>query len=262
MPTASKKRILTIAGSDCSGGAGIQADLEQIYTQGHLASTVITALVSETEHTISKITPTPLAHFRDELQLLQESHLSGTSDYQIDAVKIGLITTCQQVQAITNFLAKVQVPAVIDPVLKATAGDTLLIQDPLEDFLETLTHDLLPKVTLCTPNQNETHTLLHHVKLDTPQALSTQLNTAVLVKSAGYTASHITDHLYHPKEKAPQAFTSEKRANVDLHGSGCRLSTNIACNLVTNSLEASILQAKHTQAQLYQDASPSSAGFL
>jgi len=253
--TYTKKRILTIAGSDCSGGAGIQADLEQIYDNDCLASTVITALVSETETTVSKVTPTPISHLQDELTLIEQAHKDSEQNFEIHAIKIGLITTQEQLELISKFVETMNVPTVLDPVIKATAGDTLLIVTPIESFIKNMVESLIPKVSLITPNQKELSTLIKHLHILNKtdwHNLSKKLNTNLLIKNAPCDDTQIARDYLILQNSETLILDAEKVVGADLHGSGCRYSTNIACNLSRHSLPKSTQLAKEKQTRLYQ----------
>lgn len=154
--TASPPRILSIAGSDPSGGAGIQADLKTIASLGCYGMCALTALTAQNTKGVTGIHITPPDFFRSQLQALWE-------DVEIDAIKIGMLGNREIINALNEELKDeriLQIPIVIDPVMVSTSGSLLLTHESIEDLIKLL----LPKCTLLTPNLPEAKQLLEHAK--------------------------------------------------------------------------------------------------
>lgn len=143
---------LSIAGSDPSGGAGIQADLKTFTALGTYGTTVITALTAQNTRGVTGVHPIPVDFVDQQLRTL-------TEDVRIDAVKIGMLASAELVTLVGSWLAKTplnQVPIVLDPVMVATAGSSLLESDAVKAL-----RDILPLASLITPNLPEAGVLLH-----------------------------------------------------------------------------------------------------
>ena len=142
-------RVLSIAGSDPSGGAGIQADLKSIAAHGGYGMAAITALTAQNTRGVSGVHVPPVEFLRQQLETV-------SSDVAIDAVKIGMLGDAAVINEVRTWLAKVR-PAVVvlDPVMVATSGDRLL-----RESAEAALRDLLPMADLITPNLPELAMLL------------------------------------------------------------------------------------------------------
>src|SRR5436853_4999117 len=141
---------LTIAGSDSSAGAGIQADLKTFSALGVYGLTAVTCVVAETPGRVSKIEPVSAALVREQIEVL----LRG---FPVAAIKTGLLFSAEIIAEIARALREHQsIPLVIDPVMVATSGDALLQDDAIEKY----ERDLFPLATLLTPNLNEAARLL------------------------------------------------------------------------------------------------------
>lgn len=146
MPTP---RVLSIAGTDPTGGAGIQADLKSISANGGYGMAVITALVAQNTHGVRSVHVPPLAFLREQLDAVSD-------DVVIDAVKIGMLGTRDISAVVQNWLVAIKPPVVVlDPVMVATSGDRLLDRDA-----EQAMRDLLAHVDVATPNLSELAVLL------------------------------------------------------------------------------------------------------
>lgn len=142
-------RILSIAGTDPTGGAGIQADLKSIAANGGYGMAVVTALVAQNTHGVRSVHTPPAAFLREQLDAVSD-------DVVLDAVKIGMLGSAGVAQTVGAWLADVRPPAVVlDPVMVASSGDRLLSRDA-EDALRGLLHG----VDLVTPNLPELAALL------------------------------------------------------------------------------------------------------
>ena len=141
--------ILTIAGSDSSGGAGIQGDLKSISATGAYGLSVITALTAQNTMGVEAIYPVAISFLKQQMQAV-------AGDIQIDAVKIGMLGTSEVIAVVAEFVAGLRCPIVVDPVMVAKSGDRLLQADAVTSLRELL----IPKASLVTPNLPEAADLL------------------------------------------------------------------------------------------------------
>jgi hydroxymethylpyrimidine/phosphomethylpyrimidine kinase len=216
--------VLTIAGSDPSGGAGIQQDLKVITAHGCYGATVITALTSQNTQGVQSSMAVPTEVVASQLQ-------SVISDLRLSAIKIGMIPNEDVAQVIVEAIKDVHVPIIYDPVMISTSGYQLMSSDAI-DFI---TSYLFPLCTLVTPNLPEAERL--QAQLAYPQ-------TAFLIKGGHAHSTLMTDRLIMPDGTVSE-FTTEKIATNNLHGTGCTLSSAIASNMALgDSLPKAISKAK------------------
>lgn len=232
------KTALTIAGSDCSGGAGIQADLKTMTMHGVYAMSAITALTAQNTtgvRAIQEVTP----------DFLQQQMDAVFEDIAPDAVKIGMVSSSELIQVIADRLRYYRAENIIvDPVMVSTSGSSLL----KPDAVETLKDVLLPLSTLITPNIPEAR-ILSGMLIDSKddmeraaKAIGDMYNCSVLVKG-GHSISDANDILY--SEGTMQWFAGMRIDNPNTHGTGCTLSSAIASNLAKGfSLSEAVQRAK------------------
>ena len=232
------KTALTIAGSDCSGGAGIQADIKTMSAHGVYAMSAITALTAQNTTGVTDILNVPPAFLSAQLDAV-------FTDIFPDAVKIGMVSSADLIQVIAQKLRQYGARhIVVDPVMVATAGSRLLQQNALE----TLKSQLLPLAELVTPNIPEAE-ILAGIPIQTPaemeaaaKVISEQYHCAVLCKG-GHDLNDANDLLW--KDGVGQWFKGRRIENPNTHGTGCTLSSAIASNLAKGmDLEAAVLRAK------------------
>lgn len=232
------KKVLTIAGSDCSGGAGIQADIKTITAHTLYAMSAITALTAQNTigvYGIMDCTPEFVANQLDCI----------FNDIRPDAVKIGMVSNSKIIEVIVDKLKEYKADnIVVDPVMVSTSGSKLLS----DEAIDTLTKKLLPLGIVITPNIPEAEVLCgFSIKnkedmINAARVISENLNNAVLVKG-GHLVSDATDLLFY-KENI-NWFSAERIINSNTHGTGCTLSSAIACNLALGyPLNKSIEKAK------------------
>lgn len=243
------KKVLTIAGSDCSGGAGIQADLKTMGAFGCYGMSVITAVTVQNTCGVKAVYPVEAEVVRQQLEAVCE-------DIFPDAVKIGMLcneeiieAVAQTIEAIRN-KSVVQPKIVLDPVLVSTSGRALL-QPQAKEALQTR---LLPLVDLVTPNLAETKVLCRTEKMGLPdreaagRKLAEDNACAVLIKGGHgreYGDSDAQDLLIPGADKPAVWFRAPFVENPNTHGTGCTLSSAIACGLAEeNTLEQSVQKAK------------------
>ncbi len=232
------KTALSIAGSDCSGGAGIQADLKTMTMNGVYAMSVITALTAQNTtgvRAIMEVTPEFLGQQIDAV----------FEDIRPDAVKIGMVSSAGLIQMIADKLKQYQATnIVVDPVMVATSGARLMEKEEVW----TLKKELLPLATMITPNIPEMEQLANMIiqtKEDMVLAakkISDTYDCAVLCKG-GHSMKDADDLLY--VNHRYQWFIGKRIDNPNTHGTGCTLSSAIASNLAKgSSLEEAVQQAK------------------
>ena len=231
------KTVLTIAGSDCSGGAGIQADLKTIAAHGLYGMSAITALTAQNTLGVFSVFPVPADFFEEQLCCI-------FSDIRPDAVKIGMIPNKEIMLKIVKTLEKEKVPhVVVDPVMASTSGKKLA-----GSYAETFFEQLFSLATLITPNLDEAVALTGREikeKIDMERVakeLAGRYQTAVLLKG-GHLSDTADDYCYNGKRGF--WLSGEKINNPNTHGTGCTLSSAIAANLAAgDTLEQAVRKAK------------------
>ena len=232
------KTALSIAGSDCSGGAGIQADLKTMTMNGVYAMSAITALTAQNTMGVSRIVEVSPAFLRQQIDMI-------FTDIRPDAVKIGMVPNAAQMETIAECLAQYCAEnVVIDPVMAATSGSSLMEVDAVV----TLKKKLLPLATLVTPNIPEAE-VLSGMRITDEESMiaaawkiSNECGCSVLLKG-GHSINDVNDLLYQNGEY--QWFCGKRIENPNTHGTGCTLSSAIAANLAKGySLENAIRKAK------------------
>lgn len=232
------KRVLSIAGSDSSGGAGIQADLKTMLANGVFGMTAITALTAQNTMGVSGVLDSTPEFLQDQIDAVFE-------DIRPDAVKIGMVSQADLVEVIVDRLKHYQAQnIVVDPVMVATSGSVLSQNSTVQVMKE----KLLPIATVITPNIAEAEVLSGleiKNKSDMEKAakkIGDELGCAVLCKG-GHRVNDANDLLYDHGEYT--WFEGERINNSNTHGTGCTLSSAIASNLAKNyDLKESIKRAK------------------
>ncbi|MCR5354808.1 MAG: bifunctional hydroxymethylpyrimidine kinase/phosphomethylpyrimidine kinase [Lachnospiraceae bacterium] len=230
------KKVLTIAGSDSSGGAGIQADIKTMMAHGVYGSTAITAVTAQNTLGVKSIQVIRPDVFRDEVTAVYE-------DICPDAVKIGMIASAEQIEILAELLKEYEASnVVIDPVMIATSGTKLLP----EDCIEILWRKLLCYGDLITPNIPEAIYLLKKMELapsgmtwhesdssidcvELAQILFDNIRGSVLLKGGHRSDEKGTDILV--TSQGVTVFKGEIIESTNNHGTGCTLSSAIASNL-------------------------------
>ena len=232
------KTALTIAGSDSSGGAGIQADIKTMTANGVFAMSAITALTAQNTTGVTDI-------FETTPKFLGEQIDAIFTDIYPDAVKIGMVSSAELIGVIAEKLhAYGAKHIVVDPVMVATSGSKLL----RDDAITALTEKLLPMAEVVTPNIPEAEILSGLTITDAAgmeaaaQKISEAYGCAVLCKG-GHKVNDADDLLW--RDGKAQWFHGERIANPNTHGTGCTLSSAIASNLAKGyDLTASVERAK------------------
>lgn len=226
--------ILTIAGSDSSAGAGVQIDLKTAAAHGVYATCAITAVTAQNTHKVEAVSAV-------DPELVTAQIEAVFADIPPSAIKIGMLGSAEVAAAVCEALQKHGgIPVVLDPVLSATAGGTLTDASSFDEVRASL----FPLATLITPNIPEAETLTGYKITDHVSAArcaGSFLNEgakAVLIKGGHDTGEEVVDRLY--TASGSHKFTS-RRLRGQYHGTGCALSTAIACNLAKGaSLDKSV----------------------
>ena len=230
---------LTIAGTDPSGGAGIQADIKTMTANGVFALTAVTALVAQNTTGVKGVQEATPEFLAEQLDCV-------FTDIFPDAVKTGMVSSVPLIEVIADKLTEYRARnIVVDPVMVATSGDRLIS----EDALETLKRRLLPLATVLTPNIPEAE-ILSGLPIQTPEdmeaaarAIGESCGCAVLCKG-GHHVNDASDLLWRQGEK-PLWLLARRVDTPNTHGTGCTLSSAIASNLAKGmDLAAAVERAK------------------
>lgn len=238
MNTKKRKTTLTIAGSDSSGGAGIQADIKTMQANGVYAMSAITALTAQNTTGVSEI-------FEVTPEFLEQQLDAVFTDIYPDAVKIGMVASAELVKMIAFKLKEYKAERiVVDPVMVSTSGSRLIS----EEAIQILKTELFPLASVLTPNIPEAEVLFGasiHSAEDmerAAQAISEEYHCAVLLKG-GHQLNDANDLLY--AEGKNRWFYGRRIDNPNTHGTGCTLSSAIASNLAKGyGLEEAVERAK------------------
>lgn len=234
-------RVLSIAGSDSGGGAGIQADIKAISACGAYAATAITAITVQNTVGVSNVHAIPN-------QILKEQIEAVLSDIGADSIKIGMLHSSETIQVVCDCLDRYQIKnVVLDPVMVATSGDKLL-QD---EAIHTLKEDLIPRVRVITPNIPEAEILLGE-KINKQEdlsvkakALAEKFKVSVLLKAGHLSEDELTDIFYDFEKKELVEMKSKRLYTKNTHGTGCTMSSSFAAYLAQDfDLQTSARNAK------------------
>ncbi len=250
---------LTIAGSDPSGGAGMQADLKTFSALGVYGASAIVALVDENTQGVYGVHPVPLQFVAGQIR-------SVIDDIGADAVKIGMLHDSELIVTVADTLALYPHirNIVLDPVMVATSGDPLL----QPDAVDTLRSVLIPRSRIITPNIPEASLLLgqtidHHDQLrDAAIALSEAAGgVSVMLKAGHLDCDCLTDIFYNAETDEIEELSAPRIATVNTHGTGCTLSSAIAACLARGAgLKDAVRQAKHYLFKAIQSGAAYSIG--
>jgi hydroxymethylpyrimidine/phosphomethylpyrimidine kinase len=232
--------VLTIAGSDCSAGAGLQADLKTFSALGVFGVTAVTCVVAEVPGKVSRIDPVDVQNVREQVELLLAS-------FPIGAIKTGLLFSAEIIDAVASILGKqpAKIPLVVDPVMVATSGDPLLRPNAIE-FYQTR---LFPLATLITPNIPEAAALSGRPVRDLGEMkavgdeLARKFGTRILLKGGHLAGDRAIDLL--SDGTTVMEFSAPFVSGVSTHGTGCTYSAAIAARLALGDpLPEAIARAK------------------
>jgi hydroxymethylpyrimidine/phosphomethylpyrimidine kinase len=235
---------LTVAGSDCSAGAGIQADLKTFTALGVYGLTAVTCIVAEVPGRVSRIESVTARMVREQIAVLLKN-------FRVGAIKTGLLCSAEIVCAVAQAIqdskktAARPIPFVVDPVMIATSGDNLLEPEAVESYK----NKLFPLATLITPNLDEAALLLETTINDRKQmenaakALAKKYRASILLKGGHLRGDNAIDLLFH--HGVLTEFSAPFVRGVATHGTGCTYSAAITAGLASGfSLEQAIKCAK------------------
>lgn len=218
--------VLAIGGFDGSGGAGTLADARAIQQNGGYPCAIVTAITAQNTMRVDRVEPV-------SAELVRRQFTCVVDDFQIDAIKIGLLPSAECVRTLTECLgsAKLKCPIIVDPVTHATSGDPLV-----DDEVSTaLMQRLIPLTTLITPNADETSKLTNRSIRHVADAIASGNQLVrmgcqnVLVKGGHLEQDRGTDVWCY--QEGCEAFEPEERQDGTVRGTGCMLASAIACNL-------------------------------
>ncbi|MDF0377325.1 bifunctional hydroxymethylpyrimidine kinase/phosphomethylpyrimidine kinase [Methylophilus sp. YYY-1] len=246
-------RVLSIAGSDSSGGAGIQADLKTFSALGCYGMTAITALTAQNTQGVRAIHSVPVSMLRDQIDAVVE-------DIGVDAVKIGMLHSPEVVEAVAQALdAHGLKQVVLDPVMVAANGAKLIS----DEAIAVLVSELFPRALVVTPNLDEASLLLGRpltqsdALAEAAQALLAQGAHAILLKGGHLPDHDVLDILVQAhangQDNVIQRLHSVRISTHNLHGTGCTLSSAIAAYLALgcNLSEAVLAARTYVRGALY-----------
>lgn len=241
-------RVLTIAGSDSGGGAGIQADIKTISANGCYAASAITAITVQNTLGVTGVHAVPVETIEQQIEAV-------ISDIGVDAIKIGMMHSSEVVQGVSRQLDKFGVKnVVVDPVMVSTSGHRLIE----EEAIASLMADLLPRARVITPNIPEAEILLGGVKLErqselpeAARALAEKSNTSVLLKAGHLTEDKLVDIFYDVEDGKLYELPSVRVYTKNTHGTGCTMSSALASHL---ALGKSLPEAAAAAKQYINDA--------
>ena len=235
---------LTIAGSDSSAGAGIQADLKTFTALGVYGLSAVSCLVAEVPRKVSRIEPATARMVREQIEVLLKA-------FPVAAIKTGLLCSVENVCVVARTIQESEkkgarsIPFVVDPVMIATSGDNLLEPEAVEAY----ENELFPLATLITPNLDEAALLLETVINGRRQmesavkALAKKYHVSILLKGGHLRGDNAIDLLFHDGELTE--FSAPFVRGVETHGTGCTYSAAITAGLASGfSLAQAISRAK------------------
>lgn len=236
-------RALTIAGSDPSGGAGIQADLKTFSACGCFGTSAIVAVVDENTVGVTGVHPVPVDFVTGQIR-------SVLDDIGTDAIKIGMLHSSELIRAVKDTIASYNITnVVLDPVMVATSGDALL----QAEAVETLRTELIPAARVITPNIPEAEILLGD-KITSQQDLPAVARllsercggVSVLLKAGHLHDQELIDVFYNAETDNTIPLKSKRISTPNTHGTGCTLSSAVAAFLARgNDLDNAVVKAKN-----------------
>jgi len=234
-------RVLTIAGSDSGGGAGIQADIKTISAMGCYATSAITAVTVQNTLGVKAVHPIPL-------DILEWQIDAVLSDIGTDAIKIGMLYSLEVVNIVANMIEKYQVKnIVVDPVMVSTSGHRLIE----ENAIEVIQNRLMPLSRVITPNIPEAEILAGY-KIEgekdfekVARLLSHNSGVSVLLKAGHLNGKYLVDYFYNAEDNTITKLPSRRIETPNTHGTGCTLSSALAAAIARGEdLTTAALSAK------------------
>lgn len=220
-------RVLTIAGSDSGGGAGIQADIKTISAMGCYAASAITAITVQNTLGVQAVHPVPLEILKGQIEAV-------LLDIGADAIKIGMLHSCNAINIIADTIEKYKISnVVLDPVMVSTSGHRLIE----EKAIEVIKSKLIPLSRVITPNIPEAEILAGCLisgeqEFDkVARKLSDNGNVSVLLKAGHLDGEYLVDYFYNVENGTMTKLPSKRVQTKNTHGTGCTLSSAFAAAL-------------------------------
>jgi hydroxymethylpyrimidine/phosphomethylpyrimidine kinase len=234
-------RVLTIAGSDSGGGAGIQADIKAISAMGCYAASAITAVTVQNTIGVQAVHPIPLDILEGQIEAV-------LSDIGVDSIKIGMLHSAEVVNLVADIIEKHKIKnVVLDPIMVSTSGHRLT----KVDAIEVIKNRLIPLSRVITPNIPEAEILLgckisEESNFDQiARNLSNISNVSVLLKAGHLDRENLVDYFFNAEDKMMTQLPSKRVQTKNTHGTGCTLSSAIAANLAKGfTLAESVQRSK------------------
>ncbi|MED9996423.1 MAG: bifunctional hydroxymethylpyrimidine kinase/phosphomethylpyrimidine kinase [Paludibacteraceae bacterium] len=224
MTTKTYNRVLTIAGSDSGGGAGIQADIKAISAMGCYAASAITAITVQNTLGVEAVHPVPLDILAGQIDAV-------LSDIGADAIKIGMLHSAEVVHVVAKKIEQYGIKnVVLDPVMVSTSGHRLIE----ETAIDSLKSRLMPLARVITPNIPEAEILFGQKIVSekdfahVAQALSMNGSVSVLLKAGHLTGQTLVDYFYNAEDGSVALLPSKRVNTRNTHGTGCTLSSAFA----------------------------------
>ena len=215
--------VLSIAGSDSGGCAGIQADIKSISANGGFAATVITATTAQNTQGVTDIHPLPITHIKAQMDAV-------LSDIEFGAVKIGMLHSSEVIKTVQETLSSYNINKIIlDPVMIATSGDKLITDEAIVALKE-----FFPKTYLITPNIPEAELIIGHgITLEnleeSAKEIGEKFSVSVLLKGGHLESKELMTDMLYLKESGKLLTINNKSVDTNhTHGTGCSLSSSIA----------------------------------
>lgn len=239
---ASLAQVVTIAGTDPTGGAGIQADIKAISATGSFAASIITVLVAQNTQSVTAIQEIPIDFIQQQIDAV-------FNDLSVDAVKLGMLYHETIIRCVSRNLKKYSPRTIVlDPVMVSQTGHSLLKPQAIRALVD----ELFPLATLITPNIPEAESILKGEITDESNMqeaaceLATRYQVSVLLKGGHLNTKHSSDIFYDLSQKRIHRFETLRINTQNTHGTGCTLSAAIASYLAQGeSLANAIALAKN-----------------
>ncbi len=226
--------VMSIAGADCSAGAGIQADLKTFQSLGVMGTTAITCVVAESPNVVRRIQPLPVDFLEEQILLLLD-------EFPISAIKLGMLYSAEHIEVISRILkSHLSIPLVIDPIFSASTGATLCLDDALAAYQSLL----FPLATVITPNLPEARMILQDdctASFDSLEGvcaaaaeIAKRYDCAVLLKGGHFSCQQSSTDVLAAADQITLLKGTRLQALAS-HGTGCTLSAAIAAELAKGS---------------------------
>lgn len=228
--------ILSIGGSDPSSGAGIQSDIKAISALNAYCLTTITAITGQNTTKFGSVEPVSKKILKNQMELI-------FSDFNINAIKIGMVYNSETIKILFNFLKQITIPIILDPVIKSTTGGNLIVNSAIKDFKKYL----MPLATVITPNKFEAE-FITKISINSKKDLQDAGNRILQMRSKNVviTGLELKNQIFDfVMNEDSSYFIKNKKLEITNHGSGCNYSAALAVFLAQG--KSVIESAKHAQ---------------